>query len=191
SSWTVIQMDHTGLSDCRACHAGDAPPGHYAGQCSNCHTSTTTWSQWTMNHTGLTDCRACHAGDAPPGHYAGQCSNCHKSTTDWRVIQMDHTGLSDCQACHAGDAPPCHYAGQCSACPSTTAWLPANFNHTFPTNHGGANNNCTRCHPGDDYNTYTCFGCHDQSEMNREHRDVRDYDPNNCAVCHPDGREHD
>ncbi|RMF31318.1 MAG: hypothetical protein D6759_10300, partial [Chloroflexi bacterium] len=104
-----VQMDHTGLTDCQSCHAGTAPPNHYPGQCSRCHTSTTDWRAISFDHTGLTDCRSCHAGTAPPNHYPGQCSQCHTSTTDWRAISFDHTGLTDCRSCHAGTAPPNHY----------------------------------------------------------------------------------
>ncbi|MBI4768878.1 MAG: cytochrome c3 family protein, partial [Chloroflexi bacterium] len=102
-----VSFDHlaAGVTDCQPCHRPDTPQDHYAGQCSNCHLSTTDWKTILMDHTGLANCQRCHAAGAPANHYAGQCSNCHLSTDDWKLIQMDHTGLNDCGACHVKDRP--------------------------------------------------------------------------------------
>ena len=63
-------------------------------------------------------------------------------------------------------------------------------NHTFPLNHESANGNCSTCHPGNNYATYTCYSCHDQGKMAEEHREEGIGDvAADCARCHPDGRD--
>ncbi len=183
-----VQMDHTGLTDCQSCHAGTAPPDHYPGQCSRCHTSTTDWGAVSFDHTGLTDCQSCHAGTAPPNHYPGQCSQCHVSTADWGAVSFDHTGLADCQGCHA--RPAGHFSGQCSQCHNTTSWSEATLaNHSFPLDHGGAAGDCAACHPGGNYATYTCYTCHEQDKIAREHQEEGISDFGNCVRCHATGTE--
>ena len=113
------------------------------------------------------DCTSCHAG----GRFAG--------TND------------TCQACHAQDRPPNHFQGQCSSCHATTAWTPANFNHTFPIDHGGANGKCSVCHPGGT-DGYTCTTCHDMNKLVAEHQEEGIVDfVGKCVSCHANGDEHD
>jgi hypothetical protein len=176
TAWTQVRMDHTGFTDCLACHAPDAPANHYAGQCSACH-NTVDWVQAVMNHTGFTDCLACHAPDAPANHYPGQCSACH-NTVAWPQVSMNHSGLADCAACHAPDAPANHYPGQCSACHGTSAWLPAQFDHSGFTD-------CVSCHasraPANHY-AGQCSTCHSTSAWRPaqfNHSGLTD-----CVSCH-------
>ncbi len=175
-------MDHAGLVDCQSCHA--QPAGHIPapGQCSNCHTSTVSWREVRMDHAGLTDCQSCHT--PPTGHYPGQCSNCHTSTSDWGDVSMDHAGLTDCQGCHT--PPAGHYPGQCSQCHDTSGWGRDGLNHTFPINHKGAGGDCSSCHPGYNYGTYTCYTCHDRDETAEDHREVGGFG-DDCARCHANG----
>ncbi|MFC1936154.1 cytochrome c3 family protein [Chloroflexota bacterium] len=194
--WEFISFDHEmgGAVDCQNCHLADQPVGHYPGQCSVCH-STDAWEPASIDHelAQAVDCQGCHLADKPELHFTSQCSLCH-STTAWKPASFNHqaAGTLDCQGCHLGVRPAGHYVGQCSFCHSTTAWKPASFRHTFPIKHEGANSRCELCHPGGNYFTYTCGGCHEHnlSAMRKEHNEVGGYSEN-CIACHPDGREHD
>ena len=81
SDWETVAFNHTGLTDCTACHT--APSGHWPGECANCH-GTTDWLDYTFDHTGYATCNACHA--RPASHpRSGQCSKCH-TTNSWEII---------------------------------------------------------------------------------------------------------
>jgi hypothetical protein len=189
TDFNIVVFNHTviGDQDCAVCHA--PPANHYQGACRLCHTDTTDFRIAFFNHSviGGTDCVACHA--APANHYSGACVTCHQDTGNFRNVNFNHAGLTDCAACHA--PPANHYPGQCSNCHNTNTFAGATFNHTFPMNHEGANNQCETCHPGNDTRTYTCYNCHNQQEMFNEHNEEGIGDISNCVRCHPDGREHD
>ena len=81
--WQVINFVHTDdYLNCSGCHV--APTGHWPGQCSYCHISTSDWTLVTFDHTTYTDCKACHADDRPLDHSRGQCSQCHTTDT-WDI----------------------------------------------------------------------------------------------------------
>lgn len=195
AAWLPATFDHqtAGAALCQNCHSGNAPPNHYSGQCSACH-ATTAWLPATFDHqaAGAVDCISCHTTVKPVNHYSGQCSACH-STTTWRPAGFNHqvAGASDCQTCHSNARPANHYSGQCSDCHSTTAWTPASFNHTFPTNHGGADGVCAKCHLSGN-SSWTCFTCHNEFEMTKKHNEegIADYVAR-CMECHADGDKHD
>lgn len=190
-SWLDVTFDHQGplAADCFACHTDDKPVDHYPGICSACHT-TSAWLPATFDHqiAGATDCVSCHTKDKPGDHYSGQCSACH-NTGGWLPASFNHAvaGATDCIACHGNQRPPNHFTGQCSMCHSTNAWKPASFKHTFPLNHGGANENCTLCHSGGNYNSYTCYGCHEHTPANIQDKHEGIANLNNCVRCHADG----
>jgi len=195
ASWLPANFNHqvAGATDCQSCHAAKRPAGHFSGQCSACH-ATTGWLPASFNHqfAGATDCQGCHAATRPAGHFAGQCSSCH-NTSAWRPASFNHAaaGATDCQSCHSATRPANHFSGQCSSCHSTNGWLPANFNHSFPIDHHGANGQCATCHPsGTD--SFTCFNCHNQSELTKKHNEegIPDFVAR-CMECHSDGRKHD
>ncbi len=189
TNWNQATFNHqaVGATDCVSCHSKNAPAGHFSGQCSACH-NTSAWLPATFNHqaVGATDCISCHTKDKPANHFSGQCSACH-STSAWKPATFNHqaAGATDCAACHAKDAPAGHPGGQCSQCHTTSAWSPSTFAHSFPISHGGANGNCSTCHPSG-YNSYTCFSCHNQQEMADKHSGVSGYS-NDCTSCHPNG----
>ncbi len=192
TAWRPATFDHqlAGATDCQACHAQDRPANHFQGQCSACH-STTAWRPASFDHqlAGATDCQACHTQDRPANHFQGQCSACH-STAAWRPASFDHqlAGATDCQACHAQDRPANHFQGQCSTCHNTTNWQQANFNHTFPIQHGGANGQCSVCHPSGTA-SYTCESCHSLAAMQAEHQEEGIFNiAGQCAACHAGGQ---
>lgn len=189
NAWLPANFNHSaaGATDCRSCHAQKAPAGHYSGQCSACH-NTSGWLPANFNHSaaGATDCRSCHAQNAPAGHYSAQCSACH-NTSAWLPANFNHSaaGATDCQSCHARPSP--HFGGQCSDCHNTDSWSNVNFNHSFPTNHGNANS-CSSCHPSLT-SDWTCYGCHNESELIKNHNEKNIADiGGRCMECHPDGR---
>ena len=150
---------------CQSCHAG----GQFAGTASSC--------------------RSCHQAVRPADHWEGECSACH-STTAWRPASFDHqlAGATDCQACHTQDRPANHFQGQCSTCHNTANWQQANFNHTFPIQHGGANGQCSVCHPSGTA-SYTCESCHSLAAMQAEHQEEGIFNiAGQCAACHAGGQ---
>jgi len=265
-------------TDCWSCHQQtftDVPdPNHVQGQfdhnCTTCH-STDGWKPATFNHdqsdyplTGAhrtVDCASCHVGGrfdgtptdcwschqqtytdvADPSHVQGQydhnCTICH-TTTAWQPAQFDHsngpfplTGAhrqvecaschvngrfggtpSDCYTCHTNDfnnvGNPNHRNAQfphdCTVCHTTNNW-DSNFNQQhdqqwFPVysgEHRGEWATCADCHSNpNNYQVFECITCHehnDRNEVDRDHREVRDYAYNSaaCYRCHPDGRGDD
>ncbi|MCB9136554.1 MAG: hypothetical protein H6636_14105 [Anaerolineales bacterium] len=175
---------------CGGCHILTVPSNHFAGDCVACHVPE-GWQLVSFDHqqAGATDCLACHFTDAPLNHFVGQCSTCH-STVAWQPATFDHTlAGTDCLSCHTNDAPANHFAGQCSTCHlTTTTWTGASYPHVFPTWHGGANNNCTSCHP---VNTasWTCSVCHNDAAMLSKHNEEGISNIANCLRCHPTGQE--
>lgn len=179
---------------CISCHTDDdRHNGLFGAACEQCHTPE-NWDIVTVDHSapGTGSCRACHNIDKPANHWTALCSACH-STTAWKPAGFDHraAGASQCADCHTGEKPANHFAGQCSACHSTSAWKPASLKHTFPLNHEGAGQKCALCHQTTNYQTYTCYGCHEHNlaEVKKEHKKISNF--NNCVECHWDGREHE
>jgi len=172
----------SGLStDCYSCHAPNyqTAPNHVAGNyshnCEECH-STRAWSPATFKHSSFAltgahtslDCLQCHGG----GVYAGL--------------------PSDCYSCHSANyqTAPNHVAGNysmnCEQCHSTTAWLPAAFDHSsFALVGGHSGLDCTQCHVGGVYAGLPtdCYSCHatdyqgasDHASLNLSH---------DCEQCH-------
>lgn len=169
-------------SDCYSCHQNqDEHDGRFGTDCSACHTPS-DWDNASFDH---------NRSNFPltGAHTSVSCEDCHSSG--------QFAGLSStCVSCHA---EPQEHAGQfgtdCAACHTTNAWSPATFNgqHTFPLDHGEDGLiACATCHPSN-YETYTCYGCHEHTEANirGEHLEEGISDFNNCVECHADGREHD
>ena len=184
---------------------------HSTLECKDCH-------QDLLFTNTSSSCYACHArDDAHNGQFGQDCGACH-SPAGWLPANFDHsksgfplTGAHarlSCRACHANSrfagtpaacsachAEPAYHRGSfglnCASCHSTSSWIPASFNgsHTFPLNHGGAGS-CRTCHP-DSLNSYTCFNCHDQGEMQSKHQEHGITDIGNCVSCHPTGQKED
>ena len=185
-AWLPAHMNHAGLTNCVTCHTKDKPANHFPGQCSGCHT-TTAWKPAVVNHSLFSDlnCDVCH--QAPPNHYPLPCKNCHKDTTNWKNVQFDHSfiGNMDCSVCH--QPPPNHFGTPCGMCHhDTTNWLNVSFDHPFPLNHGGANGQCSVCHPNGG-TAWTCTACHGNAAMDARHAQVAGYS-HNCIQCHPTGQ---
>ena len=156
-------MNHTGISsNCASCHeTGDSwfgvtmvdrptkaqDPNHPAtGDCSQCHSSTTTFTVVTAgkpaNHIPTTQ----------------TCTLCHSNASNYAIYTMNHTGIAtDCAQCHGAGLsfanivpkePPANHMPilglACENCHS-----PTNFGAFGPgtkMNHTGITGNCASCH---------------------------------------------
>ena len=172
-------LSRSGILSAVAALVHDAHDGQFGGNCAVCHTPD-GWEGATFDHNltdfllvgrhAKTECEACHI------------NNVFKGTPD------------ECVACHA---EPQFHAGSvgtaCANCHTALAWTPAQFDrpHSFPFNHGESGvSPCQRCHP-DSLAAYTCYGCHEHNpaKIERKHLEEGIRDFQDCARCHPTGRE--
>lgn len=179
--------------DCFVCHAPliGVPPR----KCIACHRvedigKTTTkgvtlpssekppFHQYLVDHT-CTDCHGDHK--IPIGVRLRQKPFSHELV----AISMRMT----CEGCHARPSDPFHrnFTRECSRCHATDRWKPTTFDHAkhfeLDRDHNVA---CETCHIQDDFNKYTCYGCHehDPREVRREHDEEKIENIENCASCH-------
>lgn len=185
-------------TDCFACHRpflGSAPE-----KCIRCHEVEEIGLRTTRGqpiarekknvafHQKLIedDCVACHAD--------------HKGVQAFKPIGRFSHALVDpqvreqCGGCHRkpGDALHRKVGDDCGRCHTNEGWIPATFDHDryfrFDRHHP---DDCAKCHVQNDYDTYTCYGCHEhsRSKIREEHIEegIRDYE--NCVECHRSGDE--
>ena len=180
--WQSADIDHdlTGFplagkhldTACETCHVGGQLSG-IPTTCIDCHRSDDT-------HAGKfgTDCGACHTADdwsiiidgnfdhrltgfSLTGAHAqvAACAGCHRGG---RFAGTPTT----CVGCHAADdAHDGDFGTNCSACHTTSAWTPADFDHSqtgFTLVGGHAGVACARCHASDQFQgtPTTCVACH-------------------------------
>lgn len=174
--------------DCIGCHADDrarAEPDHadFPRACEACH-SEVAWTPAAFDHDGFfpiegahvqADCQDCHIGE----RYAGTpraCVGCHAADRD--AARPTHVRFDD----------------TCTACHTQVAFSPATYDHRrFRVPHEGVRR-CLDCHTDPlDYSRVGCTSCHEhrRSEVDPEHRGIRDYRYADaaCLDCHPDGRD--
>jgi hypothetical protein len=157
-----------GLSTaCITCHSADfakaTDPDHKTSQfpmtCDACHGSD-TWFNAKFDHLKFTgyaltgahatlECTACHIG----GKFAGTPADCFSCHT------KDYNGTTAPNHVQAG------IPTQCQVCHSTTAWVPATFDHnntSFPLTGAHVNVACATCHTDNFAGTLpaNCYGCH-------------------------------
>ena len=185
-------------TDCFACHTpfiGSTP-----GKCIACHKVSEIGIKTTKGlaidkeeknvafHQKLTeeDCVACHSD--------------HKGVQAFRPIgQFSHQLLEpavekQCDSCHInpGDALHRKIEGNCGSCHTQARWTPATFEHDkyfrFDKDH---RTDCKTCHIENDYDSYTCYGCHEhsRSKIREEHVEEGIYDYEICVECHRSGDE--
>ena len=216
SGWRPARFDHTtfaltgahATASCARCH----PNNRYTGtprDCFSCHQAQYN-AVANPNHVTMafpTNCDSCHTTSAwrpaqfahtnwplTGAHTTTSCARCHPNSR--------YTGTPrDCYSCHQArynaTTTPNHqqvsYPTTCESCHTTTAWQPANFNHTFPIRTGNHAVACTVCHnQPTNFPLYTCLVCHEhsQSSMNSHHSQVSGYSyvSTECVRCHPNGR---
>ena len=177
---------------CLSCHQKDynnalSPVNHVAAgfptTCESCH-DTVLWVDGKFNHAST--------GFALTGaHVPLQCSQCHISGN----YSLNSTA---CVTCHLKEfqstTNPKHvqvgFPQQCDLCHTTTAWIPASFNHNntpFPLTGAHTTVPCANCHVNNNYTTVPtdCYSCHKtdyQNTTNPNHTAAGF--PTTCQTCH-------
>lgn len=187
-------------ADCFACHT--SLTGVQSAKCVVCHKPmdigrlTTTGAPvvkpltTTPFHQELTsqDCVACHSDHAGVKRYQVQGRFNHA---------LLKKGVSEkCQTCHKAPVDTLHrqISGNCGQCHTQSKWTPATFDHdkyfVLDRDHTAP---CVTCHVRNDYQQYTCYGCHEHTPANvrREHVEEGIRDFTNCVECHRSADEHD
>lgn len=175
---------------CGGCHDEEDPrfeEEHVAAwgrECLACHDGVDRFSAGVFRHD-RTDFRLTGR------HRQVACVDCHEGA---RTLERFADAPGACVDCHPD---PEEHRGQfgtaCGDCHSTETWEGARFDHDFPLDHGSRRASpCKTCHPdAPDWDTYTCYGCHEHTPANirAEHLEegIRDY--RDCVRCHPTGRE--
>lgn len=186
--------------DCFACHA--PMHGAVAQRCVTCHkaeeigrltTAGTTIEKPLTSvpfHQQLTkeDCLACHSD--------------HSGVRRFRLQGQFNHGLlqpaasEKCQVCHKSPTDSLHQqiSGNCQQCHTVEKWTPATFAHDklfrLDRDH---NVRCAICHEANDYQRFTCYGCHEHTLENvrREHIEEGIRNFRNCVECHRSADEHE
>ncbi len=204
------QLSKSEKNNCNKCHDKPTDNTHkpLATSCNNCHNTNGWKSGVIFDHsmiegTDKNNCHSCHQApaDAYHGSFKDNCSKCH-NTTGWKSgVTFNHNmiasaDLTNCSKCHHAPADNYHTAfkDNCSKCHTTNQWKPSTFDHSayfqLDEHH---NAQCNTCHTGNNYRTYTCFGCHEHSagDINGEHREHGMSNISNCVSCHKSGNEHE
>ncbi len=157
-------------TDCFACHQkDDHHQGAFGQDCAACHT-TAAWLPASFDHSKS-------AFPLTGAHTTVDCVKCH-------VNNVFKGTPTDCFACHQKDD---HHQGafgqDCAACHTTSAWLPASFDHSksaFPLTGAHLNVDCTKCHVNNVFKgtPTACSACHTDPPI---HKDLFGLD---CASCH-------
>jgi hypothetical protein len=126
------------------------------------------------------------------------CHSDHEGVTRYQPTRkFDHSLLKaetsgKCQTCHKPPSDFVHQKikGECAQCHAQTQWTPATFDHDkyfmLDSDHSAA---CSSCHLANDYQRYTCYGCHEHSleKIRREHRKEGINQFDRCVECHRSG----
>ncbi|MCK6541567.1 class III cytochrome C family protein [bacterium] len=178
-------------------------------QCIDCHTDHQgrTSTKPRFDHALLTSemvgqCRTCHASPNSPMHLDSTraCSQCHV-TTLWSQVHFAHEKLNGttreaCTPCHLKPNTSLHqsFSNDCGTCHTVNAWTPATFAHeSYFRLDGDHQSPCVICHVQDNFQTYTCYGCHEHSKekIAREHQKEGIRDFQKCVQCHRSANKHD
>ncbi|MFH1496052.1 MAG: class III cytochrome C family protein [Pseudomonadota bacterium] len=134
------------------------------------------------------DCLACHSDHAGVKRFRRQGRFSH--------ALLNKETREQCQDCHKSPTDSLHQqiTGNCSQCHSQDKWVPATFDHNkyfeLDRDHSAK---CVTCHVRNDYQRYTCYGCHEHTPGNIRSKHIeegiRDY--NNCVECHRNANEDD
>ncbi|MBT4889917.1 MAG: class III cytochrome C family protein [Rhodospirillales bacterium] len=141
-------------------------------------------------------CIACHQKPEDVKHRqaSDKCSQCH-SSEKWKPAVFNHkllnpVELEQCTSCHKDKTPTDKLhrkiSAKCGQCHSTDKWKPATFDHRKFFVFDDKHKRCTTCHRTQNYKEYTCYSCHEHSEVKirEEHREEGIRDFANCVSCH-------
>ena len=156
-----------------------------------------------LSASTINDCVSCHARPNGQKHlyYSSICKDCHV-TERWALAsKFNHQFIKEnqrenCVTCHDVPKDDFHsnYGDRCFDCHGTDKWIPATFDHTkFFILDRDHNAKCSVCHVGNNYKSYTCYGCHEHSYQNiiGEHKEEGIGNITNCVSCHKSANEDD
>ncbi len=156
-------------TDCYSCHKkDDKHNGQYGTDCSLCH-KVTGW-QTTLDHNLF-------AFKLTGKHTSVACTSCHVNS----VFKGTPT---NCVDCHAGVNPHSARLGDnCASCHTTSAWIPATFDHNLAAFHLEGQHvgvPCASCHINNVFRgTPTdCYSCHKKDDKHNGQYGT------DCSVCH-------
>lgn len=217
TAWTPATFDHAATRfplagahravGCASCH-GD---GVYTGKpttCVSCHQAKFDATTRPNHRTSAfpTTCESCHTVTAwlpasfdhgttrfplVGAHRTATCVGCH---SDGVYRGKPTTCVSCHQAKYTATTRPNHAANgigtSCEGCHSSTAWLPATFNHgttRFPLTGAHVSQTCLACHNDGVYRgkPTACASCHTtayNATTNPNHRTAAF--PMTCESCH-------
>ena len=204
------RTDAGGDFACRDCHAADTYRFERV-RCEDCHREYQPEFVTAHVRAWGDDCMACHDGtdrfsrdafdhrSAPftldGAHTKASCIDCHIQT---RTLEAFRDAPIECIGCHRDDDEHRgEFGADCGECHGVDTWEGARFEHEFPLDHGEQGTiACRTCHEDrTNYTSYTCYGCHEHSpsRIRAEHDDegITGTELNDCARCHPTGREHE
>jgi len=154
-----------------------------------------------LPNTVINDCINCHQKPADKLHrqLTDACAKCH-NTSEWELkLAFNHNLVqpadrNNCVGCHETPVDAFHRTvkDNCSKCHSTNKWSPSTFDHTdYFVLDGDHNVKCATCHLNNNYNAYTCYGCHEHTPGNilQEHREEGITNLANCVSCHKSSDE--
>ena len=163
---------------CGECHGEVSFGTDDSSFCANSACHATEWPELELDPTQE------HPIPLEGAHAEVWCHDCHEGTREPEY---------ECANCH--EPPPDHFGDQCEDCHTPVNWGAVSLNemdepfdaeaHPFPLDHGGADSDCTLCHPGTKVTTYTCFTCHSPETTRTFHegRDIGDIFAK-CTNCH-------
>ena len=185
--------------------------------CSQCHSSTASWSVARFSHIGVTphQCGQCHNGKTamgkPANHTptAAPCDSCHRTST-WMSAGYDHLGVAPgtCATCHklggSGLAKPSNHIPSnlsCDTCHTTGGtFSTSRFSHS--ATQGVVPGQCATCHNGA-YTAWNAMGKHAGHAATTASCDTchvgyasfagsaafnhTGVSPGSCATCHTQG----
>ena len=156
--------------DCDTCHdQKDTHRGALGKDCGTCH-DTSAWKPASYNHN-------LSAFKLTGQHATATCLSCHANN-------VFKGTSSDCYACHAAkDKHNGQLGPTCESCHSTSAWLPATFDHNlsiFKLTGKHVNVVCTGCHINNMFKgTPTdCNTCHSTNDPHKGQLGIL------CGSCH-------
>lgn len=132
------------------------------------------------------DCAACHSDHEGVRKY--------RTGPRFSHALLDPTMRQQCESCHRAPSDALHakMTGNCKQCHSEGRWKPANFDHIkyfeLDRDH---NVTCAICLTNNDYNKYTCYGCHEHTPQKIRSKHLKEgiKEFENCVECHRNARD--
>lgn len=181
-------------TDCFACHT--PLRGAAAERCVACHAVADIGLRTTKGlplaslslksafHQQLSteNCMACHSG-----HEGSVLALGSRQSFSHELLLP--TARDRCETCHSAPATNIHrdVTANCGQCHGQQRWKPATFDHAKLFLLEGVHSTiCATCHIDNDYNRYTCYGCHehqpDRIRAKHLREGIRNFE--NCVQCH-------